>query len=108
LSLIGFFIVVKIESKKRFYGKTAGSFLIIYAIITFIVEIWRDIPNRAISSVLSWNQVSAIIIIPISILFLIKLSNSQPLKKEGEFETDIGVTIDIEEQESKSQIISIK
>jgi phosphatidylglycerol---prolipoprotein diacylglyceryl transferase len=104
LALIGFFIVIKVEKTKRFYGKTAGIFLIVYAVITFIVEIWRDIPNRAIASILSWNQISAIIIIPTVIIFLVWLSNTQPiLSKEGEIKSDIGTINDPDESNQEEQ-----
>lgn len=107
LALIGFFIVVKVEKTKRFYGKTAGVFLLLYAVITFIVEIWRDIPNKAISTVLSWNQISAILIIPIVLILITWLSRTQPIREQNnEFKTDVGVIIDAE-QSQKEEVITL-
>lgn len=98
LALIGFYIVIKVEKSKRFYGKTASVFLIVYALITFIVEFWRDIPNRAISTIFSWNQVSAILIIPIVLVVMTKLSRTQTIiQKDGEVNSEIGQVIDAEE-----------
>lgn len=94
LALICFFIVLKVEKTKRFYGKTAGAFLICYAIITFVVEFWRDIPNR-LTPLLSWNQISSLIIIPVVIVMMIWLSNTQPIKDpDSAVKSKIGTIID--------------
>jgi phosphatidylglycerol:prolipoprotein diacylglycerol transferase len=107
LALIGFFIVVKVEKTKRFYGKTASVFLLLYAVITFIVEIWRDIPNKAIATVLSWNQISAILIIPIVLIFITWLSRTQPIREQNsEIKTEVGDIIDAE-QSQKEEVITL-
>jgi len=80
LALIFFFVVLKVEKTKRFYGKTAGAFLISYSIITFFVEFWRDITNKLLP-LLSWNQVSALIMIPAVIVMMVWLSRTQPIKE---------------------------
>lgn len=108
LALIGFFIVLKVENTKRFYGKTAGIFLIVYAIITFFIEIWRDIPNRVVTTILSWNQLSAILIIPIVLAIMIRLASSQPvLTQEGNIPSNVGTIIDATDTKEKQQAIEL-
>jgi phosphatidylglycerol:prolipoprotein diacylglycerol transferase len=108
LALIGFFIVIKVEKTKRFYGKTAGSFLLIYSVITFIVEFWRDIPNRALASILSWNQISAIIIIPTTLIIMVWLSRTQTLvQSEGTIKSEIGTVIDSEDKKQDEEPINL-
>ena len=74
-AFIIFLILLKVDSRKKFYGKTFCWTLILYGVLTFFVEFLRDVPRFSLLS-LTLNQYSALVIIPLGIVLLVSLSKS--------------------------------
>jgi phosphatidylglycerol:prolipoprotein diacylglycerol transferase len=93
-AFIIFLILLRVEPNKKFYGKTFSWALILYSILTFFVEFLRDNPRHAPLG-LTLNQYSTFIIVPLGIIFLIRLSESEQIKEvEGFNKFKYGYTID--------------
>lgn len=93
-AFIIFFLLLRIDSNKKFYGKTFSWALILYGILTFFVEFLRAVP-RFPPFYLSLNQYSTFIIVPIGIALLILLSGREQIREiEGYEEFRSGYIVD--------------
>ncbi|MDD3427677.1 MAG: prolipoprotein diacylglyceryl transferase [Caldisericia bacterium] len=74
-AFIIFFILLRIDSKKKFYGKTFSWALIFYGILTFFIEFLRAVPRFPPLN-LSLNQYSTFIVIPFGFFSYIELNRN--------------------------------
>ena len=93
-AFIIFFILLRIDANKRFYGKTFSWALIFYGILTFFVEFFRAVPRFPPFN-LSLNQYSTFLIIPIGIILLSLLTVREQIREvEGFTKFKYGYIID--------------
>lgn len=84
-AFIIFFILLRIDSKKIFYGKTFSWTLIFYGILTFFIEFLRAVPRFPPFN-LSLNQYSTFLIVPMGIVLLALLTGREQIREVEGFE----------------------
>lgn len=93
-ALISYLILRWIDRIKKFYGATFSSFFILYAIVTLVVDFYRDMHRYAPLN-LTMSQYLSILLIPIGIVLLIVFSNTQTIIQiEGAQESKVATVID--------------
>lgn len=109
LALLGFFHVYYIERTKRFYGKTTGFLFLDYAIITLLIEFWRDVNKvQFLWNILSANQWLAVLLIPVALLILFYGSQHQQITlDEPSHHADIGLVIDAKQDTHDAEVIEL-
>jgi len=107
-AFIIFFLLIRIDSKKKFYGKTFSWALILYGILTFFVEFLRNVPRFSPLS-LSLNQYSTFLIIPLGITLLSLLTGREQIKEvEGYEKFKSGYIVDQQTSDEESNTIEIE
>lgn len=73
--LLNFAILVVLSRYKRFEGQLIGTYLILYAILRFVVEFYRGDAERGFlfGGLLSTSQTISVILFVIGVLFYVKL-----------------------------------
>lgn len=84
-AFIIFFILLRIDSNKKFYGKTFSWALIFYGILTFFIEFLRAVPRFPPFN-LSLNQYSTFLIVPMGIVLLALLTGREQIREVEGFE----------------------
>lgn len=93
-ALISFFILRWIDRVKKFYGATFSSFFILYAIVTFFIDFYRDMQRYAPLN-LTMSQYLSIFLVPLGFVLLYIFANTQHIIKiEGAEESKVATVID--------------
>jgi phosphatidylglycerol:prolipoprotein diacylglycerol transferase len=77
LIILGFLLATE-NRGRRFAGRTFWSYMFLYAISRFIIEIYRGDPRGTVFDVLSTSQFISVVLAPLSILMLVLLSRATP------------------------------
>ena len=106
-ALIIFFILLRIDKKKKFYGKIFGWTLILLGILTFVVELFREV-LRFPPLNLSLNQYSTFILIPLGIILLVIFSTTQQIKEpEGMTKFKDGFFVDNSQNSEDENVVDL-
>lgn len=107
-AFISYFILLRIDNYKKFYGKTFSWALILYSISTFIIEFYRDNPKYPPFGI-TLNQYSALIIIPVCIILLVRLTSREQIREvEGLSDFKYGNIIDQKSFDEDLNVVDIE
>lgn len=76
--LILMFLLVWERKGRPFPGRTFWSYMLLYGVSRFIIEIYRGDPRGVVFDTISTSQFIAIILVPLSIIMLLRLARQAP------------------------------
>ena len=78
-------VVLLLATERRgrhFAGRTFWSYMFLYAVTRFVIEIYRGDPRGTVFGILSTSQFIAVILAPLSLVMLFWLSRNTPVTPE--------------------------
>ncbi|MBF8250560.1 MAG: lgt, partial [Deltaproteobacteria bacterium] len=73
-----FLFLISFRKRKTFDGQLIWLYTLLYAVVRFIVELFRGDPRGFVGGMLATSQFIGIVLMPISVFMLMKLGRKKP------------------------------